>query len=152
MNSQIHSQPEYTPPKPVLDGGTAAAMYALECRKLREQLSAALAQCEAMRGALVKVLEAWDSRIIQGRLEYLALRNGGNDGTNEERSWIAERIDAGREALSSTPPAPCVPLEAVRKLCQILEESHEGIVGDWRAKRDAALILLQPFLSPNPPR
>lgn len=54
---------------------------------------------DRLRAALEAVLEVWDSEIIQGRLAYLAFRSGGGDGTDEERAFIKERIDQGREAL-----------------------------------------------------
>ena len=52
-----------------------------------------------LKGGLAALMEVWESELIQGRLSYLAIRNGGTDGTDEERAWVKERVDKAKAVL-----------------------------------------------------
>lgn len=66
---------------------------------------AAEGRVRELEEGLTAILEVWNSRIIQGRLEMLALRRGGVDGTDEERAWVSQRVEKAKQTLT-TPSAP----------------------------------------------
>jgi hypothetical protein len=94
-NAQLCLELESTREQQIIDIGTI--------QLLKTTLSKAEGERDRMRDGLTALMEVWASPIIRGRLEMLALRRGGVDGTDEERAWVSERVEKAEEALSLQP-------------------------------------------------